>query len=91
MNIAVDFHDSNKIYVSTESKYEDDFEEDEDDKKRHIIGLKADESRVNGKTVSVDVAEKEKEEEREGTLPPHRRVSFFCSKGGNSILKFILP
>lgn len=58
------------------NKYEDDFEEEaEDQDRRHIIGLRADETRVNGKTISVDVTEKEKEKEKEGTLPEHRRVS----------------
>lgn len=58
-----------------EAKYEDDFEADDEDKdKRHIIGLGEDETRVQGKTISVDVAEKDKETEKEGTLPAHRRV-----------------
>jgi len=43
--------------------------------KRHIIGLRADQTRVNGQTVSVDVQEQEKEHEREGIVPEHRRVS----------------
>ena len=66
----------------TEKQYEDDFEEDEapptpKSDRREIIGLKADEVRENGRTVSVDVKgqeEKERREEEDAVLPPHRRV-----------------
>lgn len=59
-----------------DNNYEDDFEPEEEKvtDKRHIIGLREDQSRVEGKTVSVDVEEKEKEAEKEGTIPEHRKV-----------------
>ena len=68
----------------SEKQYEDDFEDEEPpptpkSDRREIIGLKADEIRENGRTVSVDVKEqeeKEKREEEEAVLPPHKRVSF---------------
>lgn len=59
-----------------DNNYEDDFEPEEEKAtdKRPIVGLREDQSRVEGKTVSVDVEEKEKEAEKEGTLPEHRKV-----------------
>ncbi|XP_052764022.1 glutamate-rich protein 3-like isoform X3 [Mya arenaria] len=75
---------------SDDDNYDDDFEEEEDSKekyaddfehgdedRRHIIGLRDDEHRVNGETVLVDVQQKE---EKEGALPPHRRIEGYSSE-----------
>ena len=68
-------------------QYEDDFEEEEPappiEEKRQIIGLKADEIRENGRTISVDVKEqeeREKQEEEAATLPQGRKVCTLTTK-----------
>ena len=74
-----------RSFIFTEKQYDDDFEEEEVDEpppssdRRQIIGLKADEIRENGRTVSVDVKEqekREKQEEEDALLPIHRRVRY---------------
>jgi hypothetical protein len=66
-----------------DNKYEDDFEEEDAQKsdRRHIIGLREDENRINGKTVSNDVSEKEKEDEKRGVVPANRDVRTFSFYG----------
>ncbi|XP_052248948.1 glutamate-rich protein 3-like isoform X2 [Dreissena polymorpha] len=73
-NYDDDFEDE-----ESKGKYTDDFEDDSKDK-RHIIGLRDNETRLNGQTVSVDVQEKEKQDEKEGILPPHRRIEGYSSE-----------
>jgi len=73
---------SSNISMTLVDKYDSDFEEDPEpvkDEKRHIIGLGDDEVRMNGKTVSVDVHDKEKEEDKQGDIPKHRKVCIQCT------------
>ena len=76
-------------------QYEDDFEEEEPapliEEKRQIIGLKADEIRENGRTISVDVKEqeeREKQEEEAATLPQGRKVCTLYIFAGTKVCGF---